>query len=324
MRPRLLVAALLLALAMPVPAARALPGEKITFKARPGAKTSKTYSTPMATSDTLGLLTDPEGCTASPGCTMVPIDILAPKHRGLLEEWVVNVRVEWPAENVETEFAGDQNSSDIDTSIYSLRPDTSEDAEPGATEYVEVARSWSGANPEIMDLYRPTELDYYLVAQNFAGVVPEFTVRVKFKDLTYVPPDFSRFDRDVPTPPFVAPPVTTPTTQPPAEPSSDGGSRAALGGDRRTTPTTVGFERLDAGDELAVSGRDDFDDLLSGPVRHSLFAREEAAPPEPVSGGTVAVWLTLFPLAVLGLAAAVLWRIRPAALSVISGRARRG
>ena len=321
------IVAMLAAVALsPTKGADALEADPVKYDPSSGEPESHHVDTVMVASDG-GEINTPDECALVPSCTMVPLEITPLPERGEDEDWVVRLDVAWDAENIETpnNLAGSQGSSDLDVYMYHWGPLFDDEGEPEMNDdgtqaegYIETGRSASGENPEIFKLFRPVETEYWLVVQNFLGVNEGFDLNFSFTDTSFggigdfgigststgpatpAPSDGDRLSfGDQPARPFAAP-VT------PAPP----------------TPAATAYEDDDFG--FASSLRDDLLAADEGPVRGSLFAEDDLAPPADVGTSTLLLWLGLFPLLLVGAAIAFLVRRRPSTLSIrFPGRAVR-
>ena len=314
-----LLTASLTALALsPVTGADALQADKVTYDPTSGEPMDVHIDSTMAATDG-GEINTPDECALVPSCTMVPLEITPLLDRGEDEDWIVQLDVNWQAEDIETpnNLAGSQKSGDLDIYLYHVGPLYDDEGNPEknadgtqAEGYVETGRSASGGAPETLKLFRPVEKDYYLVVINFLGVTNGFDLHFSFTDTS-----FGGLGSFVDNDTDVAPAVV------------DNDDRASLG----DSPATPSFSAPAAPSAMPASTPvsftdDDFgfafdvpDDLLEGnegPIRGSLFEEEELAPPKDVAGGTLILWLGLLPLAILVAAAIFFVKRRPSTLSL--------
>jgi len=312
-----IVAALLGTVALlPVPGVAAFEVDKVTYDPSSGEPMSHHVDVFMAASDG-GEINTPDECALVPSCTMVPLEITPLLDRGEDEDWLVGLEIAWEAETIQTpnNAAGSQKSSDLDVYLYHWGPLFDSDGEPKmdadgnqAEGYIETGRSVTGDMPEVFKLFRPSEVDYYLVVMNFFGVNDGFDLHFSFTDasfggvgefgsdparLTPPPPDDRLSFGDAPAQPFVAP-ATQPVSAPPT--------------------VAAAFEDDDFGFAASVP-----EDLLAaddGPIRGSLLAERTLGPPADVGTGTILLWLVLLPVVLAAAAVALVVRRRPSALSL--------
>lgn len=310
--------------------AGAIEGEKITYEAKPGSRLEQDFTTPMAPTDG-GTIHSPDECGLVTWCTRVPIEIIPPANRGATEDYVVVLSVAWEADDVETpdNIGGKQESNDLDVYLYHRAPVLDDEGNPEKNEdgttkedYVETGRSASGQRPEVIKLFRPEEIEYHLVVVNFVGVNRGFTVTLEFQDAAFTIPGITD---DAGSSPSAAGPSFTPPASAPSNSLALGGGGAApqvapAAPELPSLAPSVSDDDFGFADEIDAS-------LLEAdePTRNSLFAEEEIRAPEPVTGASLALWLGLLPLALLGGILALVIRRRPSALRMqLPSRSARG
>jgi hypothetical protein len=291
--------------------ASALDGEKFPYTAEPGSTGHYETDQVFPGADAANEIVEPEACSTSPTCVLVPMDVKAtPKTT---DPFILTVTTSWDTTHID---AAGRTSSDIDVYFFTYR-DVVQDDGTTEKEYVEIAQAATGDEPEVGKVLLSTTETVYIVVSNFAGVVTGFNIDVTYKgtefvpaeeDLGEAPADFSGSGN--PVPPSISPTQGVSTSDPvipdldvPGT-SSTGSLDAPLGSldvesDFASVNTTGLTDVLDKSESQSVSG---------------LFATRETGPAQPVSSTTATVWLGLTPLLLLGAGAGLFRKLRPAAL----------
>lgn len=332
------VTALLVVVALAPPAA-AIQGDKISIKIENNNTTKKPYG-PMAVNDAGSTFTDdPETCAAVPFCTAVPLEVLLPSNFNPdINEFVLTVRLGWDDGGVS---AGGQSAqgNDLDMYIYVIGKDAK-----GNTTYKEVGRSAGSSQPEVSKLFTPSKTNYVIVVYNFVGVNKGFDLTLTYRDATIR--DVGTFetgpsarpgaggstaDADASGSDFASPPSA------PGSASSDSSSLSArpspnvrptfsspsalpfanpslTTGPAVVAPTgPAGFSGLPIGADTSK----DLNSSLAPNESQDIFKpRVPLGPPKPVSGALLIFWFGVVPLVLVGAAAVLMIRRRPAALTV--------
>lgn len=267
------------------PGDSALADAQEAIKIKAGATEVREYD-PLVGADAgnqNGITRDPTNCSTNPYCDTIPLELSVPSDlkESDTEDYFLRLKIEWdPA-----------SGSDVHAYMYNS---------PFAGE-TPIASSATANNPETINLYRPEKATYILVLNNVNGVNTGYKVTAA---ITIEPfggaPDFGGVNEN---------PNRPTTTRPPAGDNDDSDFEFDDSDDSFTPPPAVidnGFgpppplADVDRDESLSALARDrgGFEDSLAAP--NLTLEEQEAPPPEPVSGMTVALLGALLPASIVG------------------------
>lgn len=311
-------------------------GEKVSIRISGDDKVKKRYDGMPVNDAGSNFTSDPETCAAAPFCTLVPLEVILPADFNPdVNEFVLTVKLLWNDSGVS---AGGQaaQGNDLDMYIYHEEKDAK-----GKVTYREVGRSAGSKQPEVSKLFTPAQKDYLIIVYNFLGVNEGFDLDVSYRDASIE--DLPEFEGAAPA----------------ARPGSSGGGSGSGGDDLSpdagesfrpsaspsrptfrspsmlpsapdtfTTNGAAGFGVPTSAEDATVfdlptgSEKDLAKDLAAGEQSQDVFKRREASlHPEPASGVLLGFWLGVVPIALLGVAAVVMLRRRPVAMTLQLPRA---
>lgn len=231
-----------------------------------------------------GVTRDPTNCSSNPYCDTIPLELSVPNDikNSDTEDYFLRLSVEWDA----------SGGSNIHAYVY----DSPYEGD------LPIASSATANNPEAINLYRPEKAAYFLVVTNVSGANTGYKVTAA---ITVEPfggaPDFGGVNEGGGRPPTTTPP-----------PSDDDDSDFDFGenDDDSFNPPPAAIDNgfgpppplADVNQDESLSalarGRGGFEDSLAAP--NLALREEEAPPPEPVAGLTVALLGGLVPAAIVG------------------------
>lgn len=229
-----------------------------------------------------GISRDPTNCSTNPYCDTIPLELSIPSDlkSSDTEDYFLRLKVEWDA----------SASDNVNMYVY--------DAPYGGE--TPIASAATATMPETINLYRPEKANYLLVVHNTSGANTGYKLTAA---VTIEPfggaPDFGG----------VSQPPKPPPSSPPAGDSDDDVAFDSGEDDSFTPPPAAVDNGLGPPPPLADVSRDEslsalarsrggFEDSLAAP--NLTLQEEEAPPPEPVSGLTVALLGGLVPASIVG------------------------
>jgi hypothetical protein len=257
---------------------------------------------PGNTQDAAGDI-DPATCSSTPGnpCDLIPIHIGEPSGSG---DFVVTIKVTWDQQPVAN---GVTTTNQIDVYLWDDPPKKA------------VRTKSSGvAGAAQVGVDAPKNRKFSLVVWNNQGANNGYHV-----NMHYFPAQGARPDESL-DPTFKAPADTsgsatpTPRSSPRATPSvTGGGSTPVFPSLAPTGGIALGADPFASDPTFANLGAAGFDrSQLTGQARNFAPPAAKVSPPRPVRGLTVALWMTLVPLVLVGLGVAWFARRRPVALRI--------
>jgi hypothetical protein len=216
---------------------------------------------------------EPSDCTVKqPYCDNIPFDVTPPPGVSPGDDWYVVVSSSW--EPTGSDPSGNAQVDDIDTFTY----DDGQLAGGTTKTYTDTGDSASGANPEVIKLYKPQLGRYNLVLANFSGANEAYHVRMHMV--------ISKFDQpfELLAPPPPAPRTSHGTTTPTALPNQDTSSSPTLA--TPPSPTAPGDVAVIPDQQLSSKPKSTFNDELAAPPSVGLgnALASSDRPPGPVSG----------------------------------------
>ena len=231
-----------------------------------------------------GITRDPTNCSSNPYCDTIPLELSVPSDlkNSDTEDYFLRLKIEWDA----------SGNSNVHAYLY----DSPFEGD------APIASSATANNPETINLYRPEKAAYILVVNNVNGVNTGYKVTAA---ITIEPfggaPDFGGVNEGGGRPP---------TTSPPSSGEDDDDFGFDDGDDDSFTPPPAAIDNgfgpppplADVNRDESLSalarGRGGFEDSLAAP--NLTLQEEEAPPPAPVSGLTVALLGGFLPAALVG------------------------
>ncbi|MDQ1372806.1 MAG: hypothetical protein QOJ09_144 [Actinomycetota bacterium] len=266
---------------------------------------------PLGAPDPSGSFVTPADCESAPGhvCDVIPIHIAEPSDP---HDYVVRIRVTFKADKLAN---GVESSDDIDLYLYDDPPKDRDDPPDGSTD--EIMHSAGTSTTESVGIDSEPGRKFSLVVYHSLGQNTGYTFEARYFGGGGVRPDESLepgFTPKLPSEGGGA--TTTPSSSPKPRPGFTplaASPSGPLGGDL-ALDTGAGFSDFGL---PGVGGPSSLDQANANAAR-DIFGRQDRTVGriKPVSDATVALWMTISPLALIAVGGLWLMRRRPAALLV--------